>query len=151
MNSWRILIVDDQENWREVMRSLLIDGGYGVDTAASVSEAWELLNTKRFDIAILDVRLVDRNPYDVQGVELLEQMKERLGERFPVVIMTGYTFEGLEEIMRTRYGVREFINKGTGRLQDISAFRDLIASILKDTVSSHLPPAQLDQLTPQKL
>jgi len=130
MNPSRILIVDDQQNWREVMSSLLSDSGYDVDTTESVFDAWKLLKSKTFDIAILDVRLVDRNPYDVQGIELLEQMKERLGERFPIVIMTGYSFEGLEETMRTKYGVRAFINKGTGMLQDIQAFRSLIASIL---------------------
>jgi DNA-binding NtrC family response regulator len=130
MNAARVLIVDDQQNWREVMSSLLADGGYSVDTAASVSDAWKLLDSKAFDIAILDVRLVDRNPYDVQGVELLEQMKARLGERFPVVIMTGYTFDGLEETMSTKYGVRAFIKKGTEVFQDIRMFRQLVASIL---------------------
>ena len=120
------------------MSSLLMDGGYAVDTAASVSEAWKLLDATAFNIAILDVRLVDRNPYDVQGVELLEQMKERLGKRFPVVIMTGYTFDGLEETMTTKYGVRAFIKKGTEGLYDIHAFRSLIASILQTTAGSDL-------------
>ena len=101
-----------------------------METAASVDEAWQLLNARTFDIAILDVRLVDRNPYDIQGIELLEKMKDCLRESFPVVIMTGYSFEGLEEIMRTKYGVRAFINKGKDDLKDLVAFRKLIASIL---------------------
>jgi len=142
MTPSRVLVVDDQQNWREVMASLLSDDGHDVDVAGSVSEAWKLLDAKTFDIAIIDVRLVDRNPYDVQGIELLEQMKERLGERFPIVIMTGYAFEGLEETMRTKYGVRAFINKGTNVLQDIDAFRHLIASIAMDTVGSDLPPTE---------
>jgi CheY-like chemotaxis protein len=138
MNSARVLIVDDQQNWREVMSSLLVDGGYAVDTAASVSEAWELLDSKVFDLAILDVRLVDKNPYDVQGVELLEQMKLRLGDHFPVVIMTGYTFDGLEKTMDTKYGVRAFIQKGADMFQDVRAFRQLVASILANAPSDDL-------------
>ena len=136
----RILIVDDQKNWREVMRSVLIGGGYDVDTAATVSEVWRLLRTETFDVAILDVRLVDRNPYDVQGIELLEQMKERLKEHCPVIIMTGYSFEGLEETMKTKYGVRAFVNKG--ELPGVYGLRNLIASILADTEGSDLPPAE---------
>ena len=136
----RILIVDDQRNWRQVMKSLLIGGGYDVDTAASVSEAWDLLDVKTFHVAILDVRLVDRNPYDVQGIELLEQMRERLKEHCPVIIMTGYAFEGLEEIIKTRYGVRAFVNKG--RLPGLHGLRNLIASILQDTEGGDLPPVK---------
>ncbi|MBD3354286.1 MAG: response regulator [Candidatus Lokiarchaeota archaeon] len=128
MTSPRILVVDDQRNWREVMHSLFTDSGYNVDTADSVDSAWKLLREETFALAILDVRLVDKDPYDVQGVELLEQMKERLEDSFPVVIMTGYSFEGLEQILRDEYGVRAFVNKGT--LEDARDFKSLVASIL---------------------
>lgn len=130
MTHGRVLIVDDQSNWREVISSLLSDSGYDVKTASSVVEAWTLLDTETFDIAILDVRLVDKNPYDIQGIELLDQMRARLENRFPIIIMTGYSFEGMEEILRQNYGVRDFLKKGSSMFHDINAFRGRIASIL---------------------
>ena len=129
----RILIVDDQENWRSVLRSLFTDCGYEVDTAKSASDAWKLLEINAYNVAILDVRLVDSNPYDIQGIELLEKMKKRIEDHFPVVIMTGYSFEGLEEILRKRYGVQVFINKGEPILHDIKAFKALISSVMQNT------------------
>ena len=100
----RILIVDDQQNWRDVISSLLASDGYEVNSVASTADAWRLLDNKSFDIAILDVRLVDDDPFDVQGIELLEQMKTRLGDRFPIVIMTGYSFEGQKKTVRFHSG-----------------------------------------------
>ena len=130
MKTQHVLVVDDQENWREVLSSVLRDGGYEVDVAESVSGAWCLLNAKVYDIAILDVRLTDRNPYDIQGIELLDQMKAQLQNHCPVVIMTGYSFEGQEDMMRTQYHVRDFIKKGTVILRDVGAFRSRIAAAL---------------------
>ncbi len=126
----RILIVDDQQNWRDVISSLLASDGYEVNSVASTADAWRLLDNKSFDIAILDVRLVDDDPFDVQGIELLEQMKTRLGDRFPIVIMTGYSFEGLEKNVSNRYGVKAFLHKGSGKLRNIKEFRSLIKNLL---------------------
>ncbi|MFC2036913.1 response regulator [Chloroflexota bacterium] len=134
MNRSRILVVDDQPNWREVITDVLRDAGDYVRGADSVASAWKLLDKEDFDIAILDVRLVDSNPYDIQGIELLEQMKEKLGDRFPIVVMTGYSFEGMEEILRTDYGVRDFINKGSAALQNLDAFRNRIYEIVLESV-----------------
>ena len=130
MKTQHVLVVDDQENWREVLSSVLRDGGYEVDVAESVAKAWHLLNNNVYDVAILDVRLTDRNPYDIQGIELLDQMKAQLQDDCPVVIMTGYSFDGLEDRIRTQYRVRDFIKKGTTLLQDVSAFRHRIAAIM---------------------
>jgi len=130
MSEQRILVVDDQRNWREVMESLLTDSGYTVDTAGSASQAWKLVNANAYDLIIVDVRLVDSNPFDIQGVELVERISSQLSRSSPVVVMTGYSFEGLKETMEARFGVKAFIRKGTGVFQDLHTFRALIASIL---------------------
>ena len=130
MRPKRVLVVDDQPNWQQVISSLLADSGYCVDTANSGSAAWTLLKSNTYDAMIVDVRLVDANPYDIQGVELVERIHSELQEPLPVVVMTGYSFEGLKEIMESRYGVKLFIRKGTPALQSVQSFRTLISSVL---------------------
>jgi hypothetical protein len=69
-------------------------------------------------------------------------MKKQLKGQLPVIVITGYTFEGLEETVRTQYGVRYFLRKGTEGLQDIHAFRRLIASILEEPSDGDMPAAK---------
>jgi two-component system, NtrC family, response regulator PilR len=126
----RVLIVDDQPNWREVLSSLLSDLGWQTETASDLPEAKRKLAGNQFRAAIIDVRLVDKNPYDVQGVELLEYMQEHPELNVPAVIMTGYSFAGLEGAVKAKYGVRHFVDKGT---KDISEWRTRLASIMTET------------------
>lgn len=132
MNANRVLVVDDQPNWREVISSLLNGRGYEVDTAATVEKAWDLLNKNIYHIAILDVRLVDDNPYDIQGIELLDKMKSNLNRPLPIVIMTGYSFEGMEDILCTKYGVSTLFNKGSEELHDTEKFLNKVKSLVNN-------------------
>ena len=91
-----------------------------MEAVGGLSEAQKLTTSDAFGVAIIDVRLTDDNPYDVQGIELLEHMQGQTDNPMPVVIMTGYAFEGLEETLKTRYGVQHFVKKGTW--QDIREF-----------------------------
>jgi DNA-binding NtrC family response regulator len=137
----QVLVVDDQPNWRDVLTSLLTDMGCMVEAVGGLSEAQQLMKGDVFGVAIIDVRLTDDNPYDVQGVELLEHMQGQTDNPMPVVIMTGYAFEGLEETLKTRYGVQHFVKKGT--LQDIREFRAMLVSILSNLAEIH-PAAVVD-------
>ena len=84
-----ILVVDDQENWREAL-TLLLDGeGYKVETAEYFEDAIHFLSKMHFDLVILDVRLVDPDVFNVQGVELLRLIKSQKNAP-KVVMLTGY-------------------------------------------------------------
>ncbi len=85
----RILVVDDQPNWRRALTKLLTKDGHTVATATSFEEAEAALSRDQFDVVILDVRLVDQDIMNVQGLELLQKAKAQA--RAPKVIMiTGY-------------------------------------------------------------
>ena len=66
----RILHVDDHQDTRLMMAALLQDCGYGVLTAGSVAEGWDLAREINFDLYILDVRLPDGT-----GVELCQKLR----------------------------------------------------------------------------
>ena len=79
-----ILLVDDDRHLLESMSLWLRDQGYGVDTAASCEGAIQLLQRGAFDIAIVDIRLGEKD-----GFEVLEYCRSHL-PKLAVILVTGY-------------------------------------------------------------
>ena len=80
----RIIIVDDDENIRTTMKTILEDEGYIVDLATTGNEAIEMTKEKAYNIALLDIRLPD-----MEGVELLKRIKN-IVPRTRKIMVTGY-------------------------------------------------------------
>jgi DNA-binding NtrC family response regulator len=55
----RILLVEDDPDVRPLMEHIILDRGYQVTTAESVTVATTLLNAQPFDLVICDVNLPD--------------------------------------------------------------------------------------------
>lgn len=80
----RILVVDDEQNIRELFREELEEMGYAVTLAASGLQALEEMQTQRFDLATVDMRMPE-----MDGIETLRRMKER-DAALPAIICTAY-------------------------------------------------------------
>ena len=80
----RILVVDDEENIRQLYKIELEDMGYAVTTVEDGAQALAALETTKFDLVTLDMRMKD-----VDGIETLRRMKEK-DSSLPVVISTAY-------------------------------------------------------------
>jgi len=80
----RILIVDDDENIRKVLVTILEEEGYAVDSVDTAKKAIEATKKKFYNIALIDIRLPD-----MEGIELLTRMRETT-PRIRKVIITGY-------------------------------------------------------------
>lgn len=80
----KILVVDDDENIRKTIKTILEDEGYIVDLAATGTEAIEKTQETSYNLALLDIRLPD-----MEGVELLKRMKEAV-PRTRKIMVTGY-------------------------------------------------------------
>ena len=87
----RILHVDDHQDTRLMMAALLQDCGYGVLTAGSVAEGFELAKEIDFDLYILDVRLPDGT-----GVELCQKLRA-LRPTIPILYYSAYGNEADHE------------------------------------------------------
>lgn len=85
----RILVVDDLKDWRSTLRGLLSDQGYQVEAAGSIGEALELLAANPFDLAMVDVRLDERNAKDTGGLTLAGDIQNQY-PGLKVLIITGY-------------------------------------------------------------
>jgi two-component system, NtrC family, response regulator AtoC len=80
----RILIVDDEENIRLVLRTLLRRHGYEVETAASGEEALPLVESFGPDVVLADVRMPKMG-----GLDLLATLRAK-GHDATVIVMSAY-------------------------------------------------------------
>ncbi len=79
-----ILVVDDDENIRMVLRQSLEKEGYHVSTANSSEEALNTLQRSFFHVVITDIMMGEMN-----GVELLLQIKE-MNSLMQIYVMTSH-------------------------------------------------------------
>jgi len=79
-----ILVVDDDENIRMVLRQSLEKEGYHVSTANSAEEALNTLQRSFFHVVITDIMMGEMN-----GVELLLQIKE-INSLMQIYVMTSH-------------------------------------------------------------
>jgi len=80
----QILVVDDSEDVRDVLRELLSQHGHTVVTCEDGESALAQLETRRFDLAIVDLALPG-----ISGLEVANRLKGRWPDA-TVVVMTGY-------------------------------------------------------------
>lgn len=80
----RILVVDDEEDSRELMRSLLEPEYYHVRTVVNAHEASEALSQSSWDLVMLDLMMPD-----MDGFTFLKMLRADLRHRnLPVVVVT---------------------------------------------------------------
>lgn len=81
----RLLIVDDEASIRLLYSQELTDEGYQVDSAGTIAEALELLQTNRYELALLDIKLKNES-----GLDLLQKLvKER--HDMAVILSTAFS------------------------------------------------------------
>jgi DNA-binding NtrC family response regulator len=80
----RILVIDDDENIRKVLETILEDEGYNVETAETAKKAIEKSEKAFYNLALIDVRLPD-----MEGIELLSKLRSTK-PKMRKIIVTGY-------------------------------------------------------------
>ena len=79
-----ILVVDDEKNITELLKDILEDEGYSVETAYSIKEAKEKIQKNIFDIALIDVWLPDGD-----GLELIPFIKKHT-PKTKIIMISGH-------------------------------------------------------------
>jgi DNA-binding NtrC family response regulator len=73
----RILIVEDFADWRDLLSGLLKREGHRVESVGGLQEARDQLRRIRdLDLAILDIRLVETDETNEDGMRLLAEIRE---------------------------------------------------------------------------
>ncbi len=101
----RELVVDDERNMLRLAEMMLDRIGYEPLQAAGAEEALAVLQSKRVDLVLTDLKM----PGNMSGIDLLREMRRR-DLKTPVVIMTAYgTIKSAVEAMR--HGASDFVLK----------------------------------------
>ncbi|MFN3944460.1 MAG: sigma-54-dependent transcriptional regulator [Allosphingosinicella sp.] len=101
-----ILIVDDEQDIRDLVSGVLEDEGYAPRTAADSSEALQALADRRPSLVLLDVWLQGSK---LDGLQLLEEIKRR-DPSLPVLMISGHG--NLDTaVAAIRQGAADFIEK----------------------------------------
>jgi DNA-binding NtrC family response regulator len=99
-----LLVVDDDDALRGMLRDLFQEEGYRVSDAPSVEAALELIRDRDFDVVLSDVNMPGKS-----GIELVGELR-RIRPEAPVVLMTAFgSVASAVEAMRA--GAFDYITK----------------------------------------
>ncbi|TIH18100.1 response regulator [Marinifilum sp. JC120] len=100
----RLLIVDDEVGFAEVLRKRMSRRGILVETAYRGEDAVRMLREKEIDAAVLDLKLEG-----MDGIEILKVFR-MLDPKLPVLMLTGH---GCEKAVAEsiRLGAADYLSK----------------------------------------
>jgi len=79
-----LLVVDDEQNMRHMLTSLLTKSGFTVTTASNGNEALEMVGRKRYDYILCDIKMPQ-----MTGLQFLEQAARWIADT-TVIMMSAY-------------------------------------------------------------
>jgi DNA-binding NtrC family response regulator len=105
----KILLVEDDDDVRDMLNAVLITDGYSVDAAEGMEAALQLIASNEYDIMLIDKNMSGINGNREGGLDLLRHVRsEELTSE--VIIMTGYpSVETAIEAMKL--GAFDYIHK----------------------------------------
>lgn len=120
----RVLVVDDLELWREILKDLL-EGDYTVDTAASLEEARDLLTSAEpYQVVITDIVLSD-DETNTDGIEILRDV-HRLSPTTQTIAISGRAADVNKEQFEKKYHALVYLERDY-LSNDIDGFIDWVA------------------------
>ena len=116
-----ILLVDDDDDLRNLLRTVLTFHGYSVTEACNCSTATGLLKGQNFDAVLLDITLPDGN-----GLRVAEFIQEH---RLPskVIVMTG-TNSLANAVRGAALGVKDYITKPFSQHYLLRCIKNVLAT-----------------------
>lgn len=103
--SLRLLLVDDEPRLTELLSEELVDQGYYVEVASTISEAWQFLNQD----VLPELLVLDWSLPDGIGPDLCERMRVD-GIKIPVLMLTGHD-EVSDRVLALDAGVDDYLVK----------------------------------------
>ena len=124
----QVLVIDDEPDLRTLYELTLLREGYRVDTAGSVQDALQILDTQRFDVVITDMRLPDG-----LGIDILNDLRtQQRAERCVVITAHGSAENAVESL---KAGAFDYLTKPV----DLKQFRTAIASAVQGNAHDKPP------------
>ncbi len=138
MNSYKLLIVDDEESMRNLLTSLFCKYGHDCEVARDGTEALEKIKRNSFDSAIIDIVM----PH-MDGITLTRELAS-IRPDLPVMVMTGHADEhsagsaidaGAREFIKKPFSIDEFVLRFEKMMRDRKGEAALLALSLTDELT----------------
>jgi sigma-B regulation protein RsbU (phosphoserine phosphatase) len=120
----RILIADDQPDLIDALTLLLKGEGIEMDAVTSPDAAIAAIETRAFDLLLMDLNYTGDTTSGREGIDLLSRV-QALDHLLPIVVMTGWGNVDIA-VEAMRRGVRDFVQKPWDNAQLLSTLRNEI-------------------------
>lgn len=121
----RILVVDDSMTTRTMIKNILLNIGYMVDTAVDASEAFAKLKSNHYDLIITDL-----NMPKINGGEFISQLKnDEMYMDIPIIVMSSMTKERAKKLFRQSHA--------EGYIQKDAFNQAVFINMVKDAIAKY--------------
>jgi two-component system response regulator RegX3 len=134
-----VLVVDDEESYRQALASGLTQEGFAVDLAVDGHEALRLFHRHRPDLVLLDVMLPDQS-----GIELCRRM--RAVAPVPIIMVTARDAE-VDVVVGLELGASDYVAKPF-RLRELVA---RMRAVLRRGANTPVAPEEIIAAGPFRL
>ena len=100
----RILIVDDEEDFRAIVKEILIDEEFSAAEASNGLNAIEIFKNNSFDAVLLDLRMPQ-----MDGIKTMQKLK-KIDPHIPIIILTAFG-DIPTAVEAVKQGAYDFITK----------------------------------------
>ena len=137
-NRLHILIVDDDNRIRDLLKDFLSQNNYIVSTSENADNAKEKLKYFKFDILILDVMMPGQNGYD-----LAKEIKSKID--IPIILLTAKG-EAEDRIRGLEIGVEDYLGKPFEPKELLLRIKNIMKNNYKIDFNSkfHIGKAEID-------
>jgi DNA-binding NarL/FixJ family response regulator len=125
-SSLRALVVEDDDDWQDILGEILRDTGLEVDYAADFEAAEVCLRAAAYRLAVVDLSLSPESYHNRDGLRVLEAVRA-YAPGCTALLLTGYATVELAVEAMTVYGAHTCLRKETFRR---AAFRELLWRLL---------------------
>ncbi len=129
--TYRILIAEDDEDLRELLRLYLMRASYSVLSAGNGKDAFELFEKNKADLCIFDVMMPGMN-----GFELTEKIRAKY--KVPIIILSAKDREA-DKVTGLEAGADDYLTKPFGEKELLARVRAALRRFydLNDSVPGH--------------
>lgn len=130
----KILIIEDDEEMRSLLRDFVEEEGYEADTVGNGYEAFRKLVKEPFDLVVTDVRMPG-----LTGLDILPRIR-KLQPGIPIIVITAF---GSEEVYRRALerGATAYLEKPI----HFQKLREVIHQMVSSSFNPHPPLGREEQ------
>jgi DNA-binding NarL/FixJ family response regulator len=100
----KILIVDDEKDFRAIVKEILIDEEFSAAEASNGLNAIEIFKNNSFDVVLLDLRMPQ-----MDGIKTMQKLK-KIDSHVPIIILTAFG-DIPTAVEAVKQGAYDFITK----------------------------------------